>query len=165
MNRLDLVAGPNAAGKSTFVELTMAPPLAGSVFVNADEIANRRWPNDPTAHAVGYTVVLHVLLIPEELALARLAAGGHLVAQNKIREHYHRLWAPVAGPDERGLHRRLPRVAGLDTAGAECAVARRMIRQLNLVGDSGGGSVFLVVGILSALVSIADSNSHKDVSC
>ncbi len=141
MNRLDLVAGPNGAGKSTFVELTLAPLLKGSVFVNADEIAKERWPDDPpahayhaaiiaaetreklielgrpfiaetvfshpsklelidTAHAAGYTVVLHVLLIPEELAVARVAyrvrAGGHPVAQNKIRERYHRLWALVA---------------------------------------------------------------------
>jgi predicted ABC-type ATPase len=140
VNRLDLVAGPNGAGKSTFVELTVAPLLAGSVLVNADEIANGRWPNDPAAHAyeaaliaaetraklielgrpfiaetvfshpstfelidaahaAGYTVVLHVLLIPEELAVARVAyrvrAGEHPVAENKIRERYYRLWALV----------------------------------------------------------------------
>jgi predicted ABC-type ATPase len=51
MNRLDLVVGPNGAGKSTFVELTLAPLLPGSVFVNADEIARQRWPEDPAAHA------------------------------------------------------------------------------------------------------------------
>ena len=141
MNRLDLVAGPNGAGKSTFVELTLAPLLPGSVFVNADEIAKQRWPQDPAAHAyeaaliaaetraklielgrpfiaetvfshpsklelidtaraAGYTVVLHVLLIPEELAVARVAyrvhAGGHPVAENKIRERYHRLWTLLA---------------------------------------------------------------------
>lgn len=141
MNRLDLIAGPDGAGKSTFVEFTLAPLLAGSVFVNADEIAQQRWPQDPaehayeaaliaaetraklielgrpfiaetvfshpsklelvdTAHAAGYTVVLHVLLIPEELAVARIAyrvrAGGHPVAENKIRERYHRLWALLA---------------------------------------------------------------------
>jgi predicted ABC-type ATPase len=53
-----------------------------------------------TARAAGYTVVLHVVLIPEELAVARVAyrvqAGGHPVAENKIRERYHRLWALVA---------------------------------------------------------------------
>ena len=141
MNRLDLVAGPNGAGKSTFVELTLAPLLKGSVFVNADENATARSPDDPPAHAyeaaliagqtrdklfelgrsfiaetvfshpsklklvdaanaAGYTVVLHVLLIPEELAVARVAyqvqSGGHPVAQNKIRERYHRLWVLVA---------------------------------------------------------------------
>jgi predicted ABC-type ATPase len=141
MNRLDLVAGPNGAGKSTFVELTLTPLLKGSVFVNADEIAKVRWPEDPsahaydaaliaaetrekliesgrsfiaetvfshpsklelidTAHAAGYTVVLHVLLIPEELAVKRVdyrvRAGGHPLAQNKIRQRYQRLWPLVA---------------------------------------------------------------------
>ncbi len=38
MKRLDLVVGSNGAGKSTFVELTLAPLLPRSVFVNADEI-------------------------------------------------------------------------------------------------------------------------------
>jgi predicted ABC-type ATPase len=51
-------------------------------------------------HGAGYTVVLHVLLIPEEPAVARVAyrvrAGGHLLAQNKIRWGFHRLWALVA---------------------------------------------------------------------
>ena len=52
-----------------------------------------------TAHGAGYTVVLHVLLIPEELAVQRVKyrvrAGGHPVPENKIRERYHRLWALV----------------------------------------------------------------------
>jgi predicted ABC-type ATPase len=141
VNRLDLVVGPNGAGKSTFVELTLAPLLPRSVFVNADEIAKERWPQDPsahaydaaivaaqtrdklielgrpfiaetvfshpsklelidTAHAAGYTVVLHVLLIPEQLAVARVTyrvkAGGHPVAENKIRQRYLRLWDLVA---------------------------------------------------------------------
>ena len=140
MKRLDLVVGPNGAGKSTFVELTLAPLLPGSVFVNADEIAKQRWPDDPTehaydaaliaaktrdklielsrpfiaetvfshpskldlidtAHTAGYTVVLHVLVIPEELAVQRVEyrvhAGGHPVPENKIRERYHRLWPLV----------------------------------------------------------------------
>jgi predicted ABC-type ATPase len=141
MNRLDLVIGPNGAGKSTFVEFTLAPLLPRSVFVNADQIARQRWPDDPAAHAyeaarvaadtrasliklgrsflaetvfshpskltlvdsaraAGYTVVLHVLLIPEELAVQRVrhrvAAGGHDVPEHKIRERYQRLWAFVA---------------------------------------------------------------------
>ena len=53
-----------------------------------------------TAHAAGYTVVLHVLLIPEELAVQRVRhrvnAGGHDVPEDKIRERYQRLWALVA---------------------------------------------------------------------
>ncbi len=141
MKRLDLVVGSNGAGKSTFVELTLAPLLPGSVFVNADEIARQRWPeaaaehsyeaarvaaetrtrlielgrsfiaetvfSHPSklelideAHAAGYTVVLHVLLIPESLAIERVrhrvAAGGHHVPAVKIRQRYRRLWPLVA---------------------------------------------------------------------
>jgi predicted ABC-type ATPase len=141
MKRLDLVVGPNGAGKSTFVELTLGPLLPKSVFVNADEIAKRRWPADTaihayeaaqiaadtrarliemgrsfiaetvfshpsklelinTAQAADYTVALHVLLIPEELAVQRVRhrvqAGGHDVPEGKIRERYQRLWALIA---------------------------------------------------------------------
>jgi len=141
MRRLDLVVGPNGAGKSTFVELTLAPLLPGSAFVNADEIAKQRWPEDPASHsyeaarvaaatraklielgasfiaetvfshpsklelieaarAADYTIVLHVLLIPEGLAVERVRlrvdAGGHSVPANKIRERYQRLWGLVA---------------------------------------------------------------------
>ena len=140
MKRLDVVVGPNGAGKSTFVALTLAPLLPGSVFVNADEIARQRWPQDPAAHAyeaariaaatrvsliemgrpfiaetvfshpskldliraaraAGYVVELHVLLIPEDLAVERVkrrvAAGGHDVPEDKIRERHRRLWALV----------------------------------------------------------------------
>ena len=141
MNRLDLVVGPNGAGKSTFVELTLAPLLRGSVFVNADEIARQRWPEDAESHAydaakiaaetrstlverrlsfiaetvfshpskldliaraqaAGYTVTLHVLLVPERESVQRVAhrvlAGGHDVPEEKIRSRYARLWPLVA---------------------------------------------------------------------
>ncbi|OJZ74678.1 ATPase [Mycobacterium paraffinicum] len=141
MNRLDLVVGSNGAGKSTFIELTLAPLLPGSAVVNADEIAKHRWPEAPakhsyeaariaaqtraqlielgesfiaetvfshpsklelidTAQAAGYTVILHAVLIPEDLAVQRVrhrvAAGGHDVPEDKIRERYRRLWGLVA---------------------------------------------------------------------
>jgi predicted ABC-type ATPase len=141
VNRLDLVVGSNGAGKSTFVELTLAPLLPGSAFVNADEIARQRWPDNPLdhaydaariaartraklieigesfiaetvfshpsklellddAHAAGYVVVVHIVLIPEDLAVQRVrhrvAAGGHDVPERKIRERYRRLWPLVA---------------------------------------------------------------------
>lgn len=141
MSRLDVVAGPNGAGKSTFVRFVLAPELPSSVFVNADEIARRRWPDDPAPHAydaaeiaartrrhlidagrpfiaetvfshpsklglveeakaAGYYVVLHVLMVPERLAVARVesrvASGGHDVRTDKITSRYQRLWAHVA---------------------------------------------------------------------
>ncbi|OBH20204.1 ATPase [Mycolicibacter terrae] len=160
MRRLDLVVGPNGAGKSTFVALTLAPLLPAALFVNADEIAKSRWPDEVAAraydaarvaaqtrlaliehgrsfiaetvfsheskldlirtahaavpaspllrraslnrraHAHDYTVVLHAVLIPEALAVQRVryrvAAGGHAVPEEKIRDRYHRLWPLVA---------------------------------------------------------------------
>lgn len=53
-----------------------------------------------TAHAAGYTIVLHVVLIPEELAVHRVRhrvdAGGHDMPEEKIRQRYGRLWQLVA---------------------------------------------------------------------
>lgn len=141
MSRLDLVAGPNGAGKSTFAQEILAERLPGTLFVNANLIAFRRWPGDPEGHAydaakiaeatrsaliengkqfiaetvfshpsklaliskaqaAGYFVALHVLLLPQHLAVARVAArvkqGGHSVPENKIRDRYQRLWPHVA---------------------------------------------------------------------
>ncbi len=141
VKRTDLVVGPNGAGKSTFVALTLAPLLSRSVFVNVEEIAKQRWPDNPaehaydaaqvaadtrdrlldlgrsfiaeavfshptkldlirTAHGHGHTVVLHVLLVPEDLAVQRVKrrviAGGHDVPEGKIRERHRRLWGLVA---------------------------------------------------------------------
>jgi predicted ABC-type ATPase len=141
VSRLDLVVGPNGAGKTTFVRLTLAHEVPGSVFVNADEIARREWPDDPVGHsyeaaaraagtrrrlieqhrpfiaetvfshpskltliddarAAGYYVALHVLMVSEPLAVARVqarvAAGGHDVPTEKIIGRYRRLWELVA---------------------------------------------------------------------
>ncbi len=52
------------------------------------------------AQGAGYFVALHVLMVPEHLAVARVAArverGGHSVPVEKIRERYKRLWPLVA---------------------------------------------------------------------
>ncbi len=142
MLRLDLVVGPNGAGKSTFVRYTLSPALPPGVpFVNADDIAAARWPDQQQEHAydaarvaadtrtamitaqhpfiaetvfshpsknelitqaqdAGFTVCLHVLLVPEELSVARVAhrvrAGGHAVPEPKIRERHRRVWPLVA---------------------------------------------------------------------
>lgn len=44
MSRLDLIAGPNGAGKTTFYERVIAPDRPGLPFVNADRIAEQRFP-------------------------------------------------------------------------------------------------------------------------
>ena len=139
--RLDLVVGSNGAGKTTFARKIVLPSLPpGTPFVNVDEIAAQRWPEDPEgrsyeaaqiaartrtslidtsrpfvaetvfshpskldlihhAHRHGYVVALHVLLVTEELAVRRVeyrvAAGGHTVPEDKIRQRYRRLWPLV----------------------------------------------------------------------
>ena len=176
MKRLDLVIGPNGAGKSTFVEFTLAPLLPGSAFVNADEIAGQRWPDDPaphayqaarvaaetraklielgasfiaetvfshpsklelidTAHAADYTIVAHVLLIPQELAVERVrhrvSAGGHHVPEDKIHQRYQRLWGLVGAALSR-----CDSTTEYDNSGLE---GPRIVAQMNdgfLVGSS-----------------------------
>ena len=52
------------------------------------------------AVAAGYEVTLHVVMIPEDVAVARVASrvqhGGHDVPEDKIRERWHRLWSLAA---------------------------------------------------------------------
>jgi predicted ABC-type ATPase len=51
------------------------------------------------AVGAGYVVLLHVVVIPENLAVARVtsrvAYGGHGAPEHKIRERYQRLWPLV----------------------------------------------------------------------
>ena len=52
------------------------------------------------ASRAGYIVVLHLIVVPEDLAVARVgdrvANGGHAVPEDKIRSRHNRLWRPVA---------------------------------------------------------------------
>lgn len=60
------------------------------------------------ALAAGYRVELHVLLVPEDVAVLRVAhrvgRGGHDVPEQKVRERYRRLWPLVV--EARGLAHR-----------------------------------------------------------
>lgn len=51
------------------------------------------------ACSAGYLVTVHVMLVPEELTVLRVAyrvaQGGHTVPEAKIRERYSRLWELV----------------------------------------------------------------------
>lgn len=57
-----------------------------------------------SAHEADYSVALHVVLIPEELAVERVQRrvrhGGHDVPEDKIRERHRRLWDLVANAIE-----------------------------------------------------------------
>jgi len=52
------------------------------------------------AKNAGYFIALHVLLVPQDMAVERVAfrvtVGGHAVPEQKIRERYDRLWDLVA---------------------------------------------------------------------
>ena len=47
----------------------------------------------------GYKVTLHIIIIPEDLAVARVADrvtnGGHGVPESKVRQRYQRLWLHI----------------------------------------------------------------------
>ncbi len=64
------------------------------------------------AEQAGYVIVVHVVLIPEDLAVARVASrvghGGHDVPEDKVRARFHRLWGHPACRDRGG--RRSPRL-------------------------------------------------------
>jgi predicted ABC-type ATPase len=137
---LHLIAGPNGSGKTTLARRVIVP-ATHLPFVNADDIAARRWPGSEVEHAydasevaaaertqlladrssfitetvfshpskvelvqraqeAGYLVYLHVVVIPEELSVRRVAhrvrLGGHAVPKAKIRQRYRRLWPLVA---------------------------------------------------------------------
>lgn len=57
------------------------------------------------AIAAGYLVTLHVIMVPEELSVARVAlrvsSGGHSVPEDKIRSRWRRLWPLVAAARDR----------------------------------------------------------------
>ena len=52
------------------------------------------------ASQAGYVVVLYVIIVPEELTVARVRKrvehGGHTVPEAKVRSRYRRLWGHIA---------------------------------------------------------------------
>ena len=71
------------------------PLIAETVFSHPSKLELVR-----EAHRCGYYVALHVLLVPMELSIARVAErvrqGGHSVPEDKVRSRYERLWPLVA---------------------------------------------------------------------
>ncbi len=118
---LHLIAGPDGAGKTTLHRAVIGP-VVHLPFINADVIAQQERADclaerrsfvtetvfsHPSklelleaAKTAGYRTYLHIVLIPEELAVARViervTAGGHAVPEEKIRGRFARLWGHVA---------------------------------------------------------------------
>ena len=71
------------------------PFIAETVFSHPSKVDLLR-----QAAAAGYYTAVHVVLVPEALAVARVAArvaaGGHNVPEKKIRGRYRRLWPLVS---------------------------------------------------------------------
>ena len=87
------------------------------------------------AAAAGYLVHLHVLLVPVELSVARVAQrvteGGHDVPVDKIRQRHQRLWTHVAAAIEHSYETRL-----WDSTGPRFVqIARFLYGQPVAVGD------------------------------
>jgi len=70
-----------------------------TVFSHESKLALLR-----AARSAGYLVTLHVIIVPEELSVARVvhrvAAGGHAVPEAKIRSRFRRLRPLVAAAIE-----------------------------------------------------------------
>jgi predicted ABC-type ATPase len=100
------------------------PLIAETVFSHPSKLDLLR-----AAAAAGYYTALHVVMIPEGLSVARVAArvaaGGHSVPEEKIRERHRRLWPLVADgimlADAATIYdnsqRRGPRVVGTFSCG------------------------------------------------
>ena len=76
-----------AAGESFISETVFSHPSKVALLADAS--------------ALGYLVHLHVILVPVDLTVQRVAErvrrGGHSVPEDKIRERYDRLWGHLAG--------------------------------------------------------------------
>ena len=110
---LHVLAGPNGSGKTTLVERVLRPATS-LPFVNAEHLIGSRQSFLAEtvfshhskvdllrlARQADYRITLHVVLIPVELAVARVrdrvAQGGHDVPEDKIRSRFARLWEHVA---------------------------------------------------------------------
>ena len=84
-----------------------------------------------TARSSGFVVMLHVVLIPEDLAVERVRhrvlSGGHDVPVNKIRDRYRRLWELV--------------VTAINSTDTATAYDNSRIRGPRVVAQFSGGAV------------------------
>jgi predicted ABC-type ATPase len=88
-------ASAEAAGVREQLIASRTSFITETVFSHESKVALVR-----AAATAGYLVYLHVLLVPVELAVARVAErvaeGGHDVPEYKVRQRHARLWGHVA---------------------------------------------------------------------
>lgn len=87
------------------------------------------------AHSHGFRVILHVVVVPEELAVRRVhhrvESGGHSVPEEKIRARYHRLWPLVAE-----AIRRTDQALIYDNSRAKMTVVHRVVAGVPVAGSA-----------------------------
>jgi hypothetical protein len=114
------------APTATFVELTLAPVLPGSAFVNADEIAKQRWPDLPAtdAHrAAGIAAQTRTKLI--ELGESFIADTPAPSRDSATFYDDSAVQGPRIAAQQRRLPRRLPYLAQPGARRADRAGDRR----------------------------------------
>jgi predicted ABC-type ATPase len=79
---LHVLAGPNGSGKSTLWKYVLEPELHLE-FVNADEIADEHWPDDPGGHA--YEAADIAAARREELVAARRSFATETVFSHESK--------------------------------------------------------------------------------
>lgn len=80
MSRLDLIVGPNGAGRTTFYERVIAPDRPGLPFVNADVIAAHRFgtmAEERSYEAAGIAAATRVALIEARLDFCTETVFSH----------------------------------------------------------------------------------------
>lgn len=84
-----------AAGRRSELIDTGRSFVAETVFSHPSKVDFVRAASD-----AGYTVGMHIVMVPEDLAVfrvdTRVRSGGHRVPEEKIRGRYRRLWGLVA---------------------------------------------------------------------
>lgn len=97
---------PDAAEEHSYEAAQIAATIRGTLIEQGESFIAETVFSHPSklelidrARKAGYVVVLHVVLVPVELSVARVTErvveGGHSVPEVKIRQRFERLW-PLA---------------------------------------------------------------------
>ncbi len=106
---------PNAAEEHSYEAAKMAAAIRDALITQGESFIAETVFSHPSkldlvhnAREAGYVIVVHIIMVPVELSVARVAIrvaeGGHGVPENKIRERYDRLWPLVAEAIDRADH-------------------------------------------------------------